>query len=330
MTEHAALIAAIRENPDDDTPRLVFADWLDEHDEPDRAEFIRVECELARTPDSSKRWKHLNTRAEKLFDAHTEEWAGPLAQPGVVEDYHTRRGFINLIELSAAQFARHAGTIFAHAPIADEVFLTARAQWGACFARSEWSRVRSLGVNDEVMTPAALPRLVTSPHLTNLRELDLGFNPIGTAGGQRLRAWPHLGKLERLQLLDCGIGLHGAASVLAGLWGGRVRELGLAGNDLGDDAIGLLASSPLPELRTLHLHDNNITATGVVKLLAAAFASQLTELNLHSNPIGDVAAELLLDSPNLTNLRKLNVGPNGISKAMFARIRKRFGQAVED
>lgn len=41
---HAAILAA----PDDDTPRLVFADWLDEHGEPERAEFIRVQCELYR------------------------------------------------------------------------------------------------------------------------------------------------------------------------------------------------------------------------------------------------------------------------------------------
>src|SRR5262245_2593359 len=41
-------LAAIRAAPDDDTPRLVYADWLDEHGDPDRAEFIRVQVELAR------------------------------------------------------------------------------------------------------------------------------------------------------------------------------------------------------------------------------------------------------------------------------------------
>ena len=61
MSEREALIAAICANPDDDTPRLVFADWLDEN-EPDArllgkkskrspsawASLIRAECELAR------------------------------------------------------------------------------------------------------------------------------------------------------------------------------------------------------------------------------------------------------------------------------------------
>lgn len=45
-----ALLAAIRADPDDDTVRLVYADWLDERGEAERAEFIRVQCELARHP----------------------------------------------------------------------------------------------------------------------------------------------------------------------------------------------------------------------------------------------------------------------------------------
>jgi len=48
MTERDAFLQAIRDSPDDDTPRLVFADWLTENGDADRAEFIRVQCELAR------------------------------------------------------------------------------------------------------------------------------------------------------------------------------------------------------------------------------------------------------------------------------------------
>jgi uncharacterized protein (TIGR02996 family) len=41
-----AFLADILEHPDDDTPRLIYADWLDEHGDADRAELIRVQCEL--------------------------------------------------------------------------------------------------------------------------------------------------------------------------------------------------------------------------------------------------------------------------------------------
>ena len=46
MTDRHAMLTAIRENPSDDTPRLVYADWLEEHGEPERAELVRVGCEL--------------------------------------------------------------------------------------------------------------------------------------------------------------------------------------------------------------------------------------------------------------------------------------------
>lgn len=36
-SEQAALLAAIRTQPDEDTPRLVFADWCDEHRDHDLA-----------------------------------------------------------------------------------------------------------------------------------------------------------------------------------------------------------------------------------------------------------------------------------------------------
>jgi uncharacterized protein (TIGR02996 family) len=41
-------LRAVLAAPDDDSPRLAYADWLDEHCEPDRAAFIRVQCRLAR------------------------------------------------------------------------------------------------------------------------------------------------------------------------------------------------------------------------------------------------------------------------------------------
>jgi uncharacterized protein (TIGR02996 family) len=48
LLEWVALLAAVRAAPDDDLPRLVAADWLDERGEPDRAEFVRLQVEAAR------------------------------------------------------------------------------------------------------------------------------------------------------------------------------------------------------------------------------------------------------------------------------------------
>ncbi len=59
------------QDEDDDTTRLVFADWLDEHGQPDRAEFIRVQCELARwVPDRNRRTQ-LQQRQQELLAPHS-------------------------------------------------------------------------------------------------------------------------------------------------------------------------------------------------------------------------------------------------------------------
>jgi uncharacterized protein (TIGR02996 family) len=50
--EQAAFLADIQANPDDDRPRLVFADWLEDHGDPARAEFIRVQALWARFGDN--------------------------------------------------------------------------------------------------------------------------------------------------------------------------------------------------------------------------------------------------------------------------------------
>jgi uncharacterized protein (TIGR02996 family) len=45
--QEAALLAAVRADPADDLPRLVYADWLEERGEVERAELIRVQVELS-------------------------------------------------------------------------------------------------------------------------------------------------------------------------------------------------------------------------------------------------------------------------------------------
>lgn len=42
MDERQAFLDAIKDNPRDEVVRKVFADWLDEHDEPEEADFYRA------------------------------------------------------------------------------------------------------------------------------------------------------------------------------------------------------------------------------------------------------------------------------------------------
>jgi uncharacterized protein (TIGR02996 family) len=69
-----AFLQDIRDNPDDDTPRLVFADWLDDNGDPQRAEFIRVQCALARMSDDHPRRDEFGAREQELLEANALHW----------------------------------------------------------------------------------------------------------------------------------------------------------------------------------------------------------------------------------------------------------------
>ncbi len=63
---NADLEAAVRARTDEDTPRLAYADWLDDHGDPVRAEWIRVQCRLADLSPAAPNWLDLRERQAEL------------------------------------------------------------------------------------------------------------------------------------------------------------------------------------------------------------------------------------------------------------------------
>jgi uncharacterized protein (TIGR02996 family) len=61
------IIAAVFATPEDDLPRLVLADWLEENGDPDHAALIRVSCDLAK--------KRLPAERKKLLQAELKRMA---------------------------------------------------------------------------------------------------------------------------------------------------------------------------------------------------------------------------------------------------------------
>src|SRR5262245_57708734 len=89
---HDAFLRAIIDRPDDDLPRLVYADYLDEVGDPARAEFIRVQCELAGLPEDDPRRPALEDREHELLDEHEPEWLGDYGR--IAHEWEFRRGFL--------------------------------------------------------------------------------------------------------------------------------------------------------------------------------------------------------------------------------------------
>src|SRR5688572_8551928 len=79
MADHAGFLNAIRVSPDDDTPRLVYADWLDEQGDP-RGEAMRCGVMLARLPEDDPRRTALEQELRHLEERHAGAWLGPLCQ----------------------------------------------------------------------------------------------------------------------------------------------------------------------------------------------------------------------------------------------------------
>ncbi|HEY1188784.1 MAG TPA: TIGR02996 domain-containing protein, partial [Gemmata sp.] len=83
--EQRALWAAIWADPADDTARLVYADWLQEHGDEARAEFIQLQIEQTQlfSPSalcSDPNERTLTKRETRLISHHRERWLQPLSE----------------------------------------------------------------------------------------------------------------------------------------------------------------------------------------------------------------------------------------------------------
>ena len=176
LADNKALLRAIAADPDEDTPRLAYADWLDENNEPKYAAFIRAQIALAGVPEYDPRGVRAwfgdpDAITGRGFDAFL-----PDLPDGVVWDQRSfRRGFPWAIEVKTpAAFAAHAAAVFALAP------------------------VQALQVSSDFNAPPPdLTPLTESPWLAKLRKLTFRSSHLPAAEIDRLRASPHAANLIR-------------------------------------------------------------------------------------------------------------------------------------
>ena len=111
MTEDAFMTAILSE-PQDDTVRLVFADWLDENGDRDRAEFIRLQIAEQHAGRESVRTGYLRVK-------YGPQWRAELPRFGV-DPGAFRRGFVDVLHFKTPAFFRdHAEAMLAATPAGD-------------------------------------------------------------------------------------------------------------------------------------------------------------------------------------------------------------------
>jgi uncharacterized protein (TIGR02996 family) len=251
MTHDDAFLLAILEDPDDDTPRLVYADWLEERGNP-RGEFIRIQCQLANLPENDRKRNPLEERSVQLLQQHRSDWLGRLRSLAFVWGF--RRGFPEEATIAARSFLQDASTIFKLAPL---------------------RLLRLVG------TAAVLSRIVACRNLRRLAALHFTDNGLGDAGIAVLADSPHLQRLATLRLRNNHIHDAGAESIAASTHLSGLTTLDLSGNQISDAGVMALAGSAnLSGLTTLLLSDNQIGNAGAEALAASTHLTQLRKLVL--------------------------------------------------
>jgi uncharacterized protein (TIGR02996 family) len=223
-----ALFRAICEEPWEDTPRLVYADWLDENGDPARAEFIRVQIELARVPEGQSRPPELVAREAELLKKSRGRWLRGMPHGlGVAMPLDFRRGFQSGAWIKYAKVFRDR---------ADDVF--------------GWAPIETLGISK--LTVRTMPPVLESRYLARLTTLSLSGS-FGDAGCEAVADCPWLLHLRTLHLYGSTMTDAGLLAMARSRHLGELRGLAVIAHHTDRGALALADAPGLAQVRSLHL-----------------------------------------------------------------------------
>lgn len=214
MSEADALLDAIFDHPDEDTPRLVYADWLQENGQQNYAEFIRLQCAVAHCKVWSDEANDLWVKIGRVWNRLAEEW-WPItvdAWPGLpggwqssycLDAVHFERGFLQkAVQVDIGHALRYPACrawlpasgmkiriLSGDVPtVADSPLLR---RIGNLVCVPEWD-------DNETILSTDFNPLLKSPNLSRLRCLDLTGVLLQPSTVNLLLTAPHLVSLEEI------------------------------------------------------------------------------------------------------------------------------------
>jgi uncharacterized protein (TIGR02996 family) len=213
--EAEALLEAIFDNPDDNTPRLVFADWLQEHGQEHYARFIRLQCAAARerlwSAEANRLWEEIGRvwhRLDEEWLPATREW-DPGHPFGLLDAIHFDRGFLRQrIPVTPSHLARYGdrfpwlpGPLLQLSDPLEDIFAVAESpalrrvrQVKSLLDANLWDR-SELGVMRD-----ALIAFLRSRHLCRVRTLDLTEFSLTDRVVRVLLTAPNLATVEQVDV----------------------------------------------------------------------------------------------------------------------------------
>lgn len=362
MTDLEALHRAVLEHPDDDTPRLISADALEESGETERAAFIRAQVAADRVPDWDPVAIHFRLRELPAMGGWPLDTL-PELPPGLkwVEEPF-RRGFPAAVEAGdGAAFVEHFEKLFSLAPVQelhlDAIPLPNVERLVKCRGLE---RIAKLVLREGAIGLTA-ERLLASPHLARLDDLYLGAQmstdstevavvrsavfPRLTAFGCRNVRWPELlfAEMARLQRRPRLMQLDLAGNSLTIdsrppdfdqrrdqfrdflhelLWNG-LESLELSENNLGPGGVEAVSSCWGGSLKSLSLRQTRPEADGLRALCNAGFS--LFSLNLAGNNLHRWAGALIAKSERFDQLRIIDLSENRLGDPGVAALAESKG-----
>jgi uncharacterized protein (TIGR02996 family) len=344
MSDESALLAAIRANPDEETPRLAYADWLDEHATTDaqrgRAELIRTQCESHHTDQSD--------RIGELIERFGAAWVAGFPHDTKEPPFFSR-GFLSWVRATVSDCLKLPRPPWYREPFVS-LDLSGTVTDAKKLVASGWlNGVWRLGVTLARQTggDAFAAELADSECAASLRELTL-WNERFTDKGLRALANGRFTELCDLSLMgrftaagldgvfkapacarlnDVTLGHHGPwqpgqsvrpgpalADVLAAApCAPHLKKLWLSDCEMGDEGLTRLVScGQFPKLDWLHLgHDSPGAAFG--RALARAKLPALRELLLGSCNISDSIVAALAKGPLMAQIEELELTLNELT-----------------
>lgn len=212
--EERALLAAIIAHPDEDTPRLVYADWLQEHDQPERAEYIRLSIQLANLQYGDPNFKadeaRLLAQRRPLVEQYYDTWKDEFAEqfPATRELYwHPDHGMFGGVCCSVKYFLDNGNKLFESTPL--RWFMPATLSPTTAkrlVAHPLFRRLRELRVPNLKNAPALLDCAAIEINSLSFYQFLFFSSGEWDAFAVRLAAHPGLKTIKRIDFENCGLG----------------------------------------------------------------------------------------------------------------------------
>jgi len=253
LSQHEAFLRAIFDNPEDDTARLVYADFLEEHGNEAHAELIRVQCELSARNDFLDA---VQVAALRGRETELVRLVVPSSEPAFMHGCRVSRGFWH-------------EEVYGGIQLSVESFVDLIAfRWSVVKLFPSWFGETKLYVRaGSSLRPEHFRNLFGLPFIQHVMEWNLA----GQVDTVRPEEWTEAQRAEEgdFEFLPRTLGTYGrpvvttaGVNVLTRHRGAtRILSLDLRYNNLGNDAARALAQSPyLDNLKQLlFLQGNDVS-----------------------------------------------------------------------